>query len=409
MGSFDFDAVIDRRHTHSLKWDHCGSTFGLDDVIPLWVADMDFAAPPAVVEAVSRRAAHGAYGYASTPESFWESVTGWLRNRHGWEVERGWLARSPGVVPALSLCVHAFTRPGDGIVVQTPVYYPFFRAVEDNGRRLLRNPLTFEGGRYRMDLAGLERTVDQDTRMLILCSPHNPVGRVWTRDELERLGEVCERRDLVVLSDEIHMDLVLGRRRHVPFATLSPALADRTVTCLAPSKTFNVAGLCMSIVVASNASLLARYTAQFTAAGLVIGSLFGAVALEAAYRHGGEWLDELLVYLEANVDLVERFLAERVPQIRFIRPEGTYLALLDCRALGLSQRALDDFFLREAGVYFDSGPWFGEELKGFERINLACPRKTLTEALERIERAVGKGGRQEAEGRARATPGQRRR
>ncbi len=388
MAGFDFDTVLDRRHTHSLKWDHCEAAFGLRDVIPMWVADMDFAAPPAVVEALTRRAAHGAYGYASVPESFWAAVIGWLRDRHGWTVERGWLARAPGVVPAVSLCVNAFTAPGQGVVVQTPVYYPFFRAIQDNGRRLLRNPLEAVAGRYQMDLAGLDRVIDADTRLLILCSPHNPVGRVWTRDELERLGEVCERRGLVVLSDEIHMDLTLGGRTHVPFASISPALADRTVTCVAPSKTFNLASLCTSIVVAGNPSLLARYTAQFEAAGLTIGSLFGTVGLEEAYRHGGPWLDELLVYLEGNVAVAERFLAERVPRIRFLRPEGTYLALLDCRALGLGQQALDEFFLRRAGVYFDSGPWFGEELQGFERMNLGCPRDTLREALERIERAV---------------------
>ncbi len=390
MRSFDFDTVLDRRHTHSLKWDQCDTLYGLPDVIPMWVADMDFAAPPAVVDAVSRRAAHGAYGYASTPESFWESAIGWLRDRHGWAVERQWLGRAPGVVPAVSLCVNAFTAPGDGVVVQTPVYYPFFRAVEDNGRRLIRNPLVADGARYRMDLDDLERRLDANTRLLILCSPHNPVGRVWSREELEALGDVCERRNLLVLSDEIHMDLTLGGRRHVPFASISPTLADRTVTCLAPSKTFNLAGLNMSLVVASNASLLARYTAMFDAAGLIIGSLFGTVALEAAYREGGPWLDELLAYLEANVDVVDQFLASRIPQIGFVRPEGTYLALLDCRALGLAQKELDDFFLRKAGVYFDSGPWFGEELLGFERINLACPRRTLYEALERIERALRK-------------------
>jgi cysteine-S-conjugate beta-lyase len=389
---YDFDTVLDRRNTHSLKWDQCGTAFGLDDVIPMWVADMDFAAPPAVVEAVQRRAGHGAYGYASLPESFWQSVVGWLRRRHGWDVDRRWLARAPGVVPAISLCVSAYTQPGDGIVVQTPVYYPFFRAVEANGRRLIRNPLVSDGHTYRMDLADLERKIDATTRMLILCSPHNPVGRVWTREELERLGDLCVRRNLVVLSDEIHMDLTLGGRRHVPLASISEALADRTVTCVAPSKTFNLAGLCMSIVVASNAALRARYEAQFDAAGLVIGSLFGAVALEVAYREGDEWLDELLAYLEGNVDIVERFLTERVPGVRLVRPEGTYLALLDCRALGMPQKQLDDFFLRQAGVYFDSGPWFGAELAGFERINLACPRTTLARALERIERAVG--GRQ---------------
>jgi len=292
------------------------------------------------------------------------------------------------VVPALSLCVNAFTQPGDSVIVQTPVYYPFFRAVENNGRRLVRNPLVVVGGQYRMDLADLERKIDASTRLVILCSPHNPVGRVWTREELERFGEVCVRRDLVVLSDEIHMDLTLHGQRHVPLATISPDLAARTLACVAPSKTFNVAGLSMSLVIASNPALLARYTAQFDAAGLIIASLFGTVALEAAYRGGEEWLDQLLEYLAANVDFTDRFIRERIPSLRFVRPEGTYLALIDCRQLGMKQAELDDFFLRSAGVYFDSGPWFGDELAGFERINLACPRSTLTEALERIERAV---------------------
>ncbi len=394
---FDFDAVLDRRHTHSLKWDECGTAFGLDDVIPMWVADMDFAAPPAVVETMMRRAAHGAYGYASLPASFWSATVDWLRARHGWTVQREWLARAPGVVPALTLCVRAFTDPGDGVVVQTPVYYPFFRAVEKNGRRLVRNPLRVEGGSYRMDLADLERKIDDTTRLLILCSPHNPVGRVWTREELERLGEVCVRRRLVVLSDEIHMDLLLGGRRHLPFASVAPELADCAITCLGPSKTFNLASLCLSIVVASNRSLLSRYEAEFDAAGLGISSLFGAVALEAAYREGAEWLDQLLDYLDANADYAERVIRERIPPLRLMRPEGTYLALLDCRGLGMEQAALDEFFLRQARVYFDSGPWFGDELVGFERVNLACPRAILAEALDRVARAVAgltpRGGR----------------
>lgn len=389
---YDFDTILDRRHTHSLKWDRCPVDFGLDDVIPMWVADMDFAAPPEVVEAVSRRAAHGAYGYASIPESFWASAIGWLRERHGWAVERSWLARAPGVVPAVNLCVNAFTAPGDGVVVQTPVYYPFFHAVERNGRRLVRNPLAADGGSYRMDLADLERRIDERTRLLILCSPHNPVGRVWRREELAQLGEVCARRDLLVLSDEIHMDLVLPGRRHVPLASISPALAERTVTLLAPSKTFNIAGLNMSLVVSSNPALLARYTERFEAAGLTIASLFGTVALEAAYRHGADWLDQLLDYLEGNVDLADRFIAERLPDLRFIRPEGTYLALIDCRRLGMPQAELDEFCLRQARVYFDSGAWFGEESSGFVRINLACPRATLAEALARIERAFSSAG-----------------
>lgn len=386
----DFDRVIDRQHTHSLKWDHCERAFGLDDVIPMWVADMDFAAPPAVVEAIRARAAHPVYGYASTPESFWQAAMEWLRRRHGWTIERRWLARSPGVVPALSLSVNAFTAPGDAVIVQPPVYYPFFWAVEHNGRRLVRNPLAVEGGRYVMDLADLESKIDDRTRLLILCSPHNPVGRVWTRAELEALGEVCERRDLIVLADEIHMDLVLRGHTHVPFASISERLAARTVTCVAPSKTFNVAGLGTSLVVSSNLELLARYERQLRAAGLGIGNLFGTIALEAAYRHGGEWLDDLLAYLEGNVDLADRFIAERLPMLRFVRPEGTYLALIDCRALGMEQAALDDFFLRTARVYFDGGLMFGREAAGFERINLACPRSTLLEALERMAGAISR-------------------
>ena len=385
---YDFDTVLDRRGTHSLKWDRCQVDFGLDDVIPMWVADMDFAAPPAVVQAIGRRAAHGAYGYVSVPESFWESAIGWLERRHEWTVERRWLHRAPGVVPALSLSVNAFTEPGDAVVVQTPVYYPFFHAIENNGRRLVRNPLIADGDTYRMDLADLERKIDSRTRLLILCSPHNPVGRVWTRPELEALGEICIRRNLVVLSDEIHMDLTLPGHTHVPLATMSPALADRTVTCVAPSKTFNLAGLSMSLIVASNPELLARYERQFDASGLEIASLFGTVALEVAYRSGDEWLDQLREYIAENVDFAERFIRERIPLLRFIRPEGTYLALVDCRRLGMPQKALDDFLLRTARVYFDSGSWFGEEAAGFERINLGCPRATLTEALERMERAI---------------------
>jgi cystathionine beta-lyase len=385
---YDFDTPLDRRHTHSLKWDHCRDAFGLDDVIPMWVADMDFAAPPAVVEAVERRAAHGAYGYVSVPESFWQSAIDWLDRRHGWKVERPWLHRAPGVVPALSLCVNAFTEPGDGVVVQTPVYYPFFHAIERNDRRLVRNPLVADSGTFRMDLADLERIIDDRTRMLILCSPHNPVGRVWTTDELGALGEVCVRRNLVVLSDEIHMDLALPGHAHQPLAAMSPDLAARTVTCVAPSKTFNLAGLSMSLIVASNPELLARYERQFDASGLEIASLFGTVALEVAYRTGDDWLDQLRDYLAGNLEYLDQFIREHLPALRLVRPEGTYLALIDCRGLGMPQKELDEFFLKEARVYFDSGVWFGKEAAGHVRMNFACPRATLAEALRRIEGAV---------------------
>ena len=391
---YDFDRPLDRRNTCSLKWDYCERFFGEPDVIPMWVADMDFPAPPPVVEALTARAAHPAYGYALVPESFWAAITNWLKTRHGWEVKRDWLTRGPGVVPSLNFCVRALTQPGDGVVVQTPVYFPFFSAVEKNGRRLVRNSLRYEDGRWTMDFDDLARKLDDGARLLILCSPHNPVGRVWTREELAEVGRLCRERDVVIVSDEIHADIVFEPHVHVPFATLSPDLAERTITCWAPSKAFNVPGLNTSFVVAANRKLLDLYRLESQRAGLELGNIFGLAALEAAYTHGAEWLDEAVAYIAGNVDFTAEFVRARLPALDFVRPEGTFLALLDCRRLGLDEKALEEFFLRRAKVYFSAGSTFGDELTGFVRMNLACPRSTLRDALERIERALREfGGR----------------
>jgi cystathionine beta-lyase len=385
---FDFDKVIDRTGTESLKWVYPRKVLKVEDAIPMWVADMDFEAPPAVIEAIRRRAAHGVYGYPLIPPSFWQAAIDWLGRRHGWDVRKDWMAKSPGIVPALNYAVRAFTKPGDGVIIQTPVYFPFYHAVENNGRRVIRNPLRFDGRRYTMDLEDLERKLDEGGRMLILCSPHNPVGRVWTRDELEALGRLAKERDLVIVSDEIHADLVYSGHRHHVLAALSSDLADRTVTCIAPSKTFNIPGLSTAVVIASNPKLLEAFKDETERAGFELGQVFGIVGFEAAYARGEDWLDELLPYLEANVDFLEKFLEERIPGVRLVRPEGTYLALLDCRGLGLEPAALNDFFLKTAHVYFSDGALFGEEAAGFVRINFGCPRALLVEALERIERAI---------------------
>ena len=385
---YDFDRVIDRTATESLKWVYPRKVHTVEDAIPLWVADMDFEAPPAVVEALERRAAHGIYGYPLVPPSFYAAAIDWLRRRHGWEVQKAWMAMTPGIVPALNYAVRAFTMPGDGVIIQTPVYHPFYYAIENNGRRVIRNPLRFDGRRYTMDLDDLRTKIDAPGRMLILCSPHNPVGRVWTEQELEALGRIAVERDLTVVSDEIHHDLVLARQRHHVLAALSPELAQQTITCIAPSKTFNIPGLATAAVVAANPDLLKKFEDEAERAGFELGQVFGIVGFEAAYRHGEDWLEELLPYLEANVDFLEKFLRERIPRIRLIRPEGTYLALLDCRGLGLEPAALNDFFLKKAGVYFSDGRIFGPELEGFVRINFACPRALLREALERVEAAV---------------------
>jgi cystathionine beta-lyase len=385
---YDFDRIVDRTGTESLKWAYPRKVLGVEDAIPMWVADMDFESPPAVVEAVRRRAEHGVFGYPLVPPSFFAAAIDWLKRRHGWAVEKKWMSMTPGIVPALNYCVRAFTRPGDPVIVQTPVYHPFFYAIENNGRRVVRNPLRFDGRRYTMDLDDLRTRIDAPGRMLILCSPHNPVGRVWSREELEALAQIAVERDLLVVSDEIHQDLVYRGHRHHVLASLSPELAQQTITCIAPSKTFNTAGLATAAIVAANPDLHKKFEDEAERSGFDLGNALGIVAFEAAYRHGGDWLDELLPYLEANVDFLVTFLAERIPAIRLIRPEGTYLALLDCRGLGIEPGALNDFFLKKAGVYFSDGKIFGDEAVGFVRINFGCPRAQLREALERIERAV---------------------
>jgi cystathionine beta-lyase len=365
---YDFDKVIDRTGTESLKWVYPRQVLKVQDAIPMWVADMDFEAPPAVVEAVTRRAAHGVYGYPLVPPSFYAAAIDWLRRRHGWAVEKKWMAMTPGIVPALNYCVRAFTRPGDPVLIQTPVYHPFYYAIENNGRRVVRNPLRFDGRRYTMDLDDLRTKIDAPGRMLIL----------W----------IAVERDLLVVADEIHHDLVYRGSRHHVLAALSPELAQQTITCIAPSKTFNTAGLATAAIVAANPDLYKKFEDEEERSGFDLGNALGIVAFEAAYRHGEGWLDELLPYLEANIDLLDKFLAERVPGVRLVRPEGTYLALLDCRDLGIAPDALNDFFLKKAGVYFSDGKIFGDEAAGFVRINFGCPRAQLREALERIERAI---------------------
>jgi cystathionine beta-lyase len=382
-----FDRIIDRTGSESMKWVYPRRVLGVEDAIPMWVADMDFEAPPAVVEALRRRAEHGVFGYPLVPPSFFAAAAGWLERRHGWKVEKDWMAMTPGIVAALNYLVRALTRPGDGVLIQTPVYHPFYYAIENHGRRLVRNPLRFDGRRYAMDLDDLDRKA-AEAKLLILCSPHNPVGRVWDREELQAVARIAVARGLVVISDEIHHDLVLPGHRHQVLAALGPEIAARTITCIAPSKTFNVPGLTTAAVVASNPDLLKTFEDEAERCGFDLGQVFGIVGFEAAYAHGGPWLDELLPYLAANVDLIETFLTERVPGVRLIRPEGTYLALLDCRGLGLEPDKLNEFFLRQARVYFNDGKMFGPELEGFVRINFACPRSVLREALERVEAAV---------------------
>ncbi len=390
MMSYNFDQIIDRQQTNNEKWDQRTKIFGTADLLPLWVADMDFAVPPCVTTALAERIQHPIYGYTFPPPQFYQALSDWLAARHQWTIEQEWTVVTPGVVPALALSVLAFTQPGEGVIIQPPVYGPFFRVVEKNQRRLVLNPLKEENGRYLMDFDHLETVVDPGVKMMILCSPHNPGGRVWTREELERLGEFCQRHGLILVSDEIHADLVYPNYKHTPIAALNPELAHNTITCFAPSKTFNLPGLTTAVALIPDPEKRRRFKQVQSALGMQIYNTLGLTAFTAAYQGGAAWLDALIRYLQGNLDFLMAFFAERIPAIKPMPPEGTYLVWLDCRRLPLTPEELKAFFIHEAKVGLNDGRSYGPGGEGFHRINIACPRPLLTEALHRIERAVGK-------------------
>jgi cystathionine beta-lyase len=400
---YDFDAEVGRRDTNSVKWEffwegenlvHWQGTdpsLGDERVLPMWVADMDFPCPQPVVDALVERARHGIYGYTAKTETYHEAVANWMERRQGWTIAPEWICTTPGVVPALNLLVRTFLAPGEKVLIQPPVYYPFFHAIQNNAARLVSNPLIYENGGYRMDYADLEgKARDPGLKMAILCSPHNPVGRVWTRDELARFGEICLENDVLVVSDEIHGDLIYKGYTFTPFASISQDLAQNTVVCTAPSKTFNLAGLHTSNIIIPDDELRARFQKTLRGTGLGWVGAFGVVALEAAYNHGEEWLEQVLEYIEGNLRYLEEYVARHIPQITLVRPQGTYLVWLDCRRLGLDKWGLKRLMLDQARIFLDEGFVFGPEGEGFERINIACPRSILVEALERIKNAIEK-------------------
>jgi cystathionine beta-lyase len=380
---FDFDQIISRSGTASEKWDGRLATFGSADVTPLWVADMDFAVLPAVTEALLARAQHPIYGYTLADDAVYESLINWLFQQHGWHVERDWIVLTPGVVPSIYAAVQALTQPHQGVIVQPPVYPPFFSAVGAHGRVLLENPLRYDGERYRMDVEQLEQCAQQGAKLLLLCSPHNPVGRVWQPDELASVLDVARRYQLVVFSDEIHADLIYAGYKHTPLATLAVE-GDRVMTAVSPSKTFNLAGLGLSALIISDASIRREMVNAFAQLHIQALNPFSLTAYTAAYQHGSAWRDALMSYLRDTRDAVISYLVQHVPKIRPIEPEGTYLMWLDCRALGMSDAALRDFFVRECGLGLNAGAAFGRPGSGFIRLNLASPRLIIMHALERM-------------------------
>lgn len=390
MRKYDFDTIIDRRDTCCQKWDSMEPLFGTNDLLPMWVADMDFKAPPEVIEALRERVDHGIFGYTSRCPSYYQSITGWFARRHGWTIEQEWVRHTPGVVPALAASILAFTQPGDGVLVQPPVYYPFFNAIRGRGRTVVENPLHFNNGRFEMDYADLERKLeDSSVKLVFLCSPHNPVGRVWSRQELEKFAALCAAKGVIVISDEIHCDILFDGAKHTPYASISEEARDHSITTIAPSKTFNIAGLSTAAAIIPSKRLRDNYQSVVDFLHVNGGNVFGTLALEAAYTQGEPWLNELLAYLEGNLDFIEEFLAERLPDINLVRPEGTYVPLLDCRALEMSGPELERLLVEKGGVALDGGHWFGTGGTGFVRINIATPRALLKDGLERIEKAVG--------------------
>lgn len=380
---YNFDEVINRRHTHSAKWDEVG-----EDLLPMWVADMDFKSPPEVIAALETRVRHGIFGYSGGYDDWYAALILWMKQHYAWEVQKEWISTSPGVVPALDMLVRALTRPGEGVIIQTPVYPPFFHVVEKTGRRLIENPLYSDGRKYRMDLPKLKQQIDQETKLLILCSPHNPVGRVWSRKELAALGEFCLEHGIVVVADEIHSDLVFAGHRHTVFATVSPEFEQNCVVCNAPSKTFNIAGIQASNIIIPSPELRKAFQHVLNTGELGLPNVFAVTALEAAYTSGEPWLRAMLVYVEENYRLAKTFIEQRIPEIRVIDSEGTYLLWLDCRNLQMSDEQLNRFIREKARLALSPGHIFGRVGRGFQRMNIGCPRSTLQEGLQRLEAAV---------------------
>ena len=385
---YDFDTPIDRTHTWSIKHDFKKENGNADDILPLWVADMDFRSPDSVVEALKKAVDHGIFGYSRADESYFDAVAAWYQKRHHLTLQPEWMTCTPGIVFALSIAVRAFTQEGDAVLIQPPVYHPFSRAILRNKRTLVENPLVLKDGHYEMDLEELEQKVlDEHVKLMILCNPHNPVGRVWTREELTALADICLRHHVYVISDEIHGDFVWQGHEQTPYASISEEACLHSMMCTAPSKTFNLAGMATSNLFIPDPEMRRKFRSELLDVGQENMNRLGLFACRAAYEGGGEWLDQLIGYLAGNLALVRDFCKNRVPQIQLVEPEGTYLAWLDCRKLGMTDDELMAFFSNEAKVWLDPGTHSGEQGSGFMRFNLGSSRSVIAQALDQIEAA----------------------
>ena len=384
----DFGTIINRDGTHSVKYDGRKFYFGNEELIPMWVADMDFAVPEFITEAIINRAKHPIYGYTLRPDSYFETFIEWVKRRHNWEMKKEWISFSPGIVPALNFIVQCFSEPGDKVLIQPPVYHPFFYVVENNQRKGVYNQLLLKENKYVIDFKDLEEKLASGVRLILLSNPHNPVGRAWNREELIRLGNLCVKHKVIIVSDEIHSDLVLPGFTHIPVASLSEEIANNTITCMAPSKTFNLAGLSTSSVIITGKEKREQYNKFMERFHLGGGNVFGTIASEAAYTKGDHWLDSLLEYIDENFQYLDSYLKSSIPSVKLIPAEATYLAWLDFRELKIKGDNLKSFIINKARVGFNDGRIFRDGGEGFQRMNLACPKQVLKEALNRLEIAI---------------------
>jgi cystathionine beta-lyase len=387
--AFNFDEIIERKNTDSIKYDLIERLGMPEDILPLWVADMDFKAPDCVINELVEKSRHGIFGYSESGEDYFEAMDSWFKKRHGWQIHESWLVKTPGVVNAVATAIRTLTEKGDFVLIQQPVYHPFAESVRVNDRRLSVNELIYENGRYSIDFADFkEKIINDKVKLFILCNPHNPVGRVWTRDELIKMGDICLRHGVIVLSDEIHMDFIYSGNRHLVFSSLRPEYENISIICTAPSKTFNLAGLHISNIFIAEETMREAFKREISRSGFSQLGIMGMTACRAAYKGGGPWLDELMVYLGKNLEFLRGFIKEKLPEVRLVEPEGSYLVWLDFKALGLSQEELDDLIVQKAHLWLNSGTIFGSGGEGFQRLNIACPQKTLEAALVRLETAI---------------------
>ena len=382
---YNFDEIIERKGTSCAKWDAITARGYDPETVAMWVADMDFKVLPEITEAVMERLSHPIYGYSMPHADYKSTVCEWMKKRHDWDIEEDWIVMTPGVVTALKLAVNAYTNEGDAVIIQKPVYYPFDSSVELNGRIKIENPTIFKGDHYEIDFADFEqKIIDNNVKLYILCNPYNPIGKVWTKEELKTIGDICKKHGVIVVSDEIHNDFIYEGYKHIPFYAVDESYKDFSIVCTAPSKTFNLAGMQTSNIIIANEEMRKKFVETKTRCGVTDANFLGQIACKAAYKHGSQWVDELVAYLQDNLKFMTDYFAQHLPQVKVIQPQGLYLVWVDFSALGMNHEELEKFMLEEAKVWLDEGYIFGTGGECFERFNIATPRSILEDALKRI-------------------------